>query len=119
MRLSTIASAVARHLPISTCFKKLPLGHWLKINGSTSEYSTALRFSGYEFLNLLQLFYAAIILSAFGAIMDFAMDIAMAMTEIKEKKPEIGRKELIRSGLTIGRTVIGTMSTTLLLAYSG
>jgi uncharacterized membrane protein len=99
----------------------LPLvfGHWLKINGSTSEYSTALRFSGYESLDLLKLFFAAIILSASGAIMDIAMDIAAAMTEIKEKKPEIGRAELIRSGFTIGRAVIGTMSTTLLLAYSG
>lgn len=99
----------------------LPLvfGHWLKINGSTSEYSTALRFSGHESLDLLKLFFAAIILSASGAIMDIAMDIAAAMTEIKEKKPDIGRKELIKSGFTIGRAVIGTMSTTLLLAYSG
>jgi uncharacterized membrane protein len=95
------------------------LGHWLKINGSASSYSSALRFSGYESLNLLKLFYAAIILSASGAIMDIAMDIAAAMTEISVKKPEISRKELIGSGLNIGRAVIGTMSTTLLLAYSG
>ncbi|MGD9154684.1 MAG: YibE/F family protein [Bacillota bacterium] len=104
---------------VLTWMLPLLLGRWLKINGATSQYSTALRFSGYESLNLLELFYAAIILSASGAIMDIAMDIAAAMTEIKEKKPEIGRKELIRSGLTIGRAVIGTMSTTLLLAYSG
>jgi uncharacterized membrane protein len=99
----------------------LPLffGHWLKLNGAVSEYSVALRFSGYEGLDLLKLFYAAIILSASGAIMDIAMDIAAALFELKEKKPEISRKELVCSGLTIGRAVIGTMATTLLLAYSG
>lgn len=63
----------------------------------------------------MELFYAAIILSASGAIMDIAMDIAAAMAEIKKKKPEIGRWELIHSGLNIGRLVIGTMSNTLLM----
>jgi len=33
--------------------------------------------------------------------------------------PNLGRTELIRSGMNIGRSVVGTMTTTLLLAYSG
>jgi uncharacterized membrane protein len=91
----------------------------LKLNGATSSFSTTLRYSGYENLDLLKLFFAGVILSATGAIMDVAMDIAVSMFEIKEKRPDIGRWELIRSGFNIGRAVIGTMSTTLLLAYSG
>ena len=51
--------------------------------------------------------------------MDIAMDIAAAMDEIRLKKPDITPRELIRSGFTVGRQVIGTMTTTLLLAYSG
>jgi uncharacterized membrane protein len=94
-------------------------GDPLKVNGATSSFSTTLRYSGYEHLDLLKLFYAAVILSATGAIMDVAIDIAAAMAEIKEKRPDIGRWELIRSGINIGRLVIGTMSTTLLLAYTG
>jgi len=35
------------------------------------------------------------------------------------KKPDIGRRELIASGMNVGRAVVGTMTTTLLLAYSG
>ncbi|HBE79478.1 MAG TPA: hypothetical protein DDW65_17135 [Firmicutes bacterium] len=97
----------------------LLFGDPLKINGATSSFSTTLRYSGYEHLDLLKLFYAAVILSATGAIMDVAIDIAAAMAEIKEKRPDIGRGELIRSGINIGRLVIGTMSTTLLLAYTG
>jgi uncharacterized membrane protein len=97
----------------------LLFGDPLKVNGATSSFSTTLRYSGYEHLDLLKLFYAAVILSATGAIMDVAIDIAAAMAEIKEKRPDIGRWELIRSGINIGRLVIGTMSTTLLLAYTG
>ncbi len=62
---------------------------------------------------------AAIILGASGACMDIAMDIAAAMDEIKKKKPDIPPLELIQSGFVVGRHVIGTMATTLLLAYSG
>jgi uncharacterized membrane protein len=97
----------------------LLFGGPLKVNGATSSFSTTLRYSGYEHLDLLKLFYAAVIISATGAIMDVAIDIAAAMAEIKEKRPDIGRWELIGSGINIGRLVIGTMSTTLLLAYTG
>jgi len=50
--------------------------------------------------------------------MDLAMDIAASMDEIKRKQPGIGFLEHVRSGLRVGRAVIGTMTTTLLLAYS-
>jgi uncharacterized membrane protein len=75
--------------------------------------------SGYHYLNLQEIFYAAIILGASGAAMDIAVDISASMYEIKSKKPEINIKELIESGFNVGRQVIGTMATTLLLAYSG
>ena len=87
--------------------------------GMTQPYVNALIFSGYYTLDIRQIFYSAIILGASGAAMDIAMDIAASMDEIRLKKPEISPSELIRSGFTVGRQVIGTMTTTLLLAYSG
>lgn len=51
--------------------------------------------------------------------MDVAMDIAAALHEIKEKAPDISMGELVKSGLEVGRAVLGTMTTTLLLAYFG
>lgn len=51
--------------------------------------------------------------------MDLAMDIASAMDEISYHKRDITRWQLFRSGLSVGRSVIGTMTTTLVLAYSG
>lgn len=91
----------------------------LNINGTTSGFATTLRFSGFETLDLLKLFYASVIISASGAIMDIAMDISASLCEIKEKKPDITRMGLIKSGINIGRAVVGTMTTTLLLAYTG
>ena len=51
--------------------------------------------------------------------MDLAVDITSAMYEITQKKPDITAKELIISGMNIGRAAMGTISTTLLLAYTG
>ncbi len=87
--------------------------------GMTQPYVNALIFSGYYDLDIRQIFYSAIVLGASGAAMDIAMDIAASMDEIRIKKPDISARDLVRSGLTVGRQVIGTMTTTLLLAYSG
>ena len=97
----------------------LLFGEYVHLYGMTQPYVQQLIFSGYYDLDIRQIFYAAIILGASGAAMDIAMDIAASMDEIKQKKPEIQMTELIESGFTIGRHVIGTMATTLLLAYSG
>lgn len=39
--------------------------------------------------------------------------------EIKENRPDISAREIFRSGINIGRDMIGTMSNTLILAYAG
>lgn len=94
-------------------------GEKLKLYGMTSPHASTLLFSGHLDLNIRHIFYGAIMLGASGAAMDIAMDVAASMEEIKLKKPNITTKELIQSGFNVGRAVIGTMSTTLLLAYSG
>ena len=94
-------------------------GEKLALTGMTAPFSEALIYSGHFELNLKEILYASIIIGASGAAMDIAIDVAAAMEEIKLNNPEINMKELIKSGFNIGRAVIGTMSTTLLLAYSG
>ncbi len=93
--------------------------HLFKITGTVMPYSQALLYSGYEFLNLSDIYIGAIFLASSGAVMDLAMDVAAGMEEVIEKRPELSRRELMNSGLRIGRSVVGTMTTTLLLAYSG
>ena len=94
-------------------------GTLMDLKGFTCPYSETLIFSGHLDLNLREIFFASIIIGASGAAMDIAMDVSTSMEEILLKKPDIGRGELVLSGFTIGRAVIGTMTTTLLLAYSG
>jgi uncharacterized membrane protein len=102
-----------------TALMSLYSTYLFKISGAVRPFSETLLYSGFSHVNLTSIFIAGVVLSASGAVMDLAMDIAAAMNEIVHHHPEISRKELFRSGNTIGRSVIGTMTTTLLLAYSG
>lgn len=91
----------------------------LSFNGLTMPMAQGLLSTGNFNINLLDILYSGIIISASGAGMDIAMDMAVSMEEILENSPGISRKKLIKSGFNIGNAVIGTMATTLLLAYTG
>jgi len=88
------------------------------LHGAVRPFAETLLYSGFYSLNLTDIFIASVFIASSGAVMDLAMDIAASMDEIKRKHPDIGLLEHMRSGLRVGRAVIGTMTTTLLLAYS-
>ena len=90
-----------------------------KIHGAVMAYSESLLYSGYQDLNLTQIFMAAIFIGASGAIMDLSVDITSAVYEVVEKRPDLSWREAARSGMNVGRSAMGTMTTTLLFAYSG
>jgi uncharacterized membrane protein len=90
-----------------------------RLHGAVAPFAETLIYSGYLDLNLTRVFVASIFVASSGAVMDLAMDIAVAMEEVQSKKPEIGTWEHLRSGLNVGQAVLGTMTTTLLLAYTG
>jgi uncharacterized membrane protein len=92
---------------------------WFQLTGATSPFLESLLYAGLGHLDLPSIFIAGIFVASSGAVMDLAMDIAAAMHEVKENHPAITKAALIRSGLTVGRHAVGTMTTTLLLAYSG
>ena len=104
---------------ITTCVLGIVFTKLFKIHGAVMSNSESLLYSGYEYLNLTSIFMASIFIGASGAIMDIAVDITSAIYEVVEKKPDIGWKEATMSGIHVGRAAMGTMSTTLLLAYSG
>lgn len=89
------------------------------LHGAVLPFAETLLYSGFGHLDLTAIFVAAVFLAASGAVMDLAMDVAASMEEVVAKRPDIGPWEAMRSGLTVGRAVVGTMTTTLLLAYSG
>lgn len=102
-----------------TCILALIFGHFFRVPGTVQEFSETLLYAGYMHLDITQIFLSAIFVSAAGAVMDVAMDISASQNELIQKKPGMKPAELIRSGFSIAYPVIGTMTTTLLFAYSG
>ena len=94
-------------------------GQLFRVHGAVLPYAETLLHMGYAQLDLTRMFFAGIMLASSGAMMDVAVDIAVAVGELKCKRPDLARSEAIASGMHIGRAVVGTMTTTLLLAYSG
>ena len=73
---------------------------------------------GMEQVNMNGLMFAAILIGALGAAMDVAVSLASALEELY-KKGGLNGLELVRSGMKIGRDMMGTMTNTLVLAYAG
>lgn len=104
---------------LTSCIMAVCFTEKFHIHGAIMPFAETLLYSGFAHLNITRIYSGAVFIACSGAVMDLAMDVAASMHEIKEKNPEIKRAELIKSGITIGRAVTGTMTTTLLLAYSG
>lgn len=96
------------------------IGNMAKLTGLGSEESQMLLYIpqniSFDYKGLL---FAGIILGALGACMDVAMSMSSAMFEIKEQSPELNRFQLFKSGMNIGRDMMGTMANTLIMAYVG
>ena len=62
---------------------------------------------------------ASMIIAALGALMDTSVSIASTINEIHQTDESLGVIELFKSGMNVGRDIIGTMSNTLILVYMG
>lgn len=92
---------------------------FIGLSGNSDSHSIFLLYIGKNGVDPLSLIYASIIIGSVGAVMDVAVDISASLKELTIKLGSPTRSELLRSGLNIGRDVIGTMSNTLILAYIG
>lgn len=102
-----------------TCLLGIFFTDTFRIHGAVMAYSESLLYSGFQDLNLTSIFMASIFLGAAGAVMDLSVDICSAVYEVVEKRPDLSWREAARSGMNVGRNAMGTMTTTLLFAYSG
>lgn len=101
----------------------LTVQYFAKINGlrlEDAEPLLQLKYAGQDIpLHLQGLLVAGIIISALGAVMDVAMSISSALEEVHAANPALSQKELFKSGMNIGRDMVGTMTNTLILAFLG
>lgn len=98
-----------------------------------SGFGSVSKISGYNVSDIEELIYignntnlkiggilfAGILIASLGAVMDVSMSVASTINEIYEKNPELDKKELFKSGINVGRDMMGTMSNTLILAFTG
>lgn len=114
---SAIISAVT--CSIATCLLAIIFGNLFNIHGAVMEGAESLLYAGFMQLDLTLVFQGGIYLASSGAILDLAIDISSALEEIINNNPQVTQTELMKSGLNIGKSVVGSQTTTLLLAYMG
>lgn len=95
-------------------------GNLTNLSGINSEYAeNILYISESTGLQIRGILFAGILISALGAVMDVAMSISSSVFEIYNINKELKVKDLFKSGMNIGRDIIGTMTNTLILAFAG
>ena len=95
-------------------------GKWTHISGYNVADIEQLTYVGQTTnIKIGELLYAGILISALGAVMDVAMSIASTINEIHFRNPLLSARELFFSGIRVGKDMMGTMSNTLILAFTG
>jgi len=70
-------------------------------------------------IDLRAIIFGGIVLGSLGATMDVSMSISSSLQELSIKMKDKSFASLLKSGLAIGRDIMGTMANTLILAYIG
>lgn len=96
------------------------MDYFLKLTGYVDEDSYFLALlKTPKPVDLKGIIFGAILIGAMGAIMDVAMSVASSLYEVSQESQDPTFRTLLKSGFAIGRDMMGTMSTTLILAYIG
>lgn len=95
-------------------------GNWAHLSGITMEDSESIMYIAETTgLKVSGILFAGILVASLGAVMDVAMSISSSIFEIYDVNEKMTLKELFKSGMNIGRDIIGTMTNTLVLAFAG
>lgn len=86
---------------------------------NTEEAESLLLISQTTGLMVKDLLFAGILIASLGAVMDTAISIVSSMNEIHSSRPGLKGFELFKAGMNVGKDMIGSMSNTLILAFTG
>ena len=101
-------------------FLAMIVGRSFHLSGfNMDEVESLVYISNSSRLKIGDILYAGVLISSLGAVMDVSVSIVAAMDEVRQHAQGISRKELFASGMRVGKDMIGTMSNTLILAYTG
>lgn len=98
----------------------LAVNSWLRITGMVDQdYTFLTMLSSDVSIDLRAVVWGALLIGSLGAVMDVSMSIASAMQELSLEMREPTFQRMFKAGMNIGRDSIGTMTSTLILAYVG
>lgn len=115
-------AAIAGTLIGITCAGLLSyaFGNLVNISGMNMDKGEQLIYIAQDYhIKIHGLMFASILIASLGAVMDVSMSIASSIQEIHTNTPDIKAKDLLKSGLVVGRDIMGTMANTLILAFAG
>lgn len=103
-----------------TLLISLPFVSKAKIQGFSFEQVEQLSaMTPYININLSDIVFIEILIGLLGAVIDVAISITTAMNELYIIEPSTNYHNLFKSGMKIGRDILGTMTHTLLFAFLG
>lgn len=98
----------------------LVFSHTMKLSGyNLDQAEELLAVHSATGLNVGEIMFVGVVISALGAVMDMCMSVATSLFEMARLHDGMDGRQIVRSGLTIGRDMIGTMCMTLILAFAG
>lgn len=112
--LSTACGVLLVGVIFAVCSKMMHLSGY-----NTDEAEFMVLISKNTGLKISEVLFAGVLTASLGAVMDVGMSISSALYEISEVDKKRTAGELLKSGLNIGKDIIGTMSNTLILAFAG
>ncbi|MDR1573913.1 MAG: YibE/F family protein [Clostridiales Family XIII bacterium] len=115
----TAVAATAAGVLVSALFFFL-ISAFLHLTGyDISEAEELILISRHTGLQIGQVLFAGVLIASLGAVMDTAVSVAASLYEMKEARPDMTPQSLFRSGMTVGRDIIGANCQTLILAFVG
>lgn len=95
-------------------------GKLAHVSGLQAQYASEMIYLSQEIgIRVPELLFAGVIIASLGAVMDVGISIASSVFEVHSVDRRLSLASLYRSGMNVGRDVIGTMSNTLILAFAG
>lgn len=96
------------------------IGKVLYVSGHNMENVETLILIGKTWgLRIENLLFSAVSIASLGASMDVSVSISSSLKEIKSLNTDLDSRKLFRSGMNIGKDIIGTMVNTLVFAFIG
>lgn len=90
-----------------------------QIQGFSSEQIDIVSFySLYVQINFSKIVICEILIGLLGAVIDVSISISSSMNEIYKNDSLITQNQLFKSGMNIGKDILGTMTNTLFFAYT-